>query len=272
MIETTTSENKSPNPVVENDLPISSKETSVSASHGAFADKIAILPADIQQKLNAQLDLMPEDAVYEIVETHGGVTVLYKSFDQAKEASVRRDSIVDAQGARIFTPAKAKLGDTYYTGKDEETATFTLGKLVEFQITGLLVVMIVIISLCALSYLMTAVLRAIGVVKPDTPTPPVPSPSPVPQALKDPNAKSEHPGFTNAQLQAFLTTAAVAAIKEFEVKHHPVLSNEQLAIIFAIAAAEVLGSPCNVIKFRPMNAMDWTWAVQGHNELHSNRL
>ncbi len=53
---------------------------------------------------------------------------------------------------------------------------------------------------------------------------------------------------------------------------HPGLSNEQLAVILAVAAAEALGPNVNVVKFRPMNAADWTWAAQGRNELHSNRL
>ena len=53
---------------------------------------------------------------------------------------------------------------------------------------------------------------------------------------------------------------------------HPGLTNEQLAVILAVAAAEALGPNVNVVKVRPMNAADWTWAAQGRNELHSNRL
>ena len=66
--------------------------------------------------------------------------------------------------------------------------------------------------------------------------------------------------------------APVAVAPAASQNIHPGLSNEQLAVILAVAAAEALGPNVNVVKFRPMNASDWTWAAQGRNELHSNRL
>ena len=53
---------------------------------------------------------------------------------------------------------------------------------------------------------------------------------------------------------------------------HPGMSNEKLAAILGVAAAETLGPNTQVVKFRPMNQSDWTWAVQGRSHLHSNRL
>ncbi len=230
----------------------------------------------MNEQHEAQLKLMHESSIYKIVESHDGeAMILYNTYEQAKEAGNRRDSIENAAGAKTVVAAKARMGDTYYTGKDSsETATLTFGKLVEFQATGLIVVMFVIVGLCALTYLMTAVLKALGVVKPEeskgSPAVAAPQTNAAPGAVSDPNAPSAHPGFTNAQLQAFLTTAAIAALKEDEERHHPTLSNEQLAVIFAIAAAEVLGAACNVIKFRPVTAMDMAWTTQGLTELHSN--
>jgi hypothetical protein len=91
--------------------------------------------------------------------------------------------------------------------------------------------------------------------KPSTPASPVSKP--VVQSSLDPNAPSPHPGFTNAQLQAFLSMAAVAALDI-----HPGISNEQLAVIFAVAAAEILGEPCTVVRFKQSNSTGWTSVVQ----------
>ncbi|MDR1759842.1 MAG: hypothetical protein LBR60_04875 [Fibrobacter sp.] len=230
----------------------------------------------MNEQHEAQLKLMHESSIYKVVESHDGeAMILYKTYEQAREAGDRRDSIENAAGAKTVAAAKARLGDTYYTGKDSsETTTLTLGNLIGFQATGLIVVMLVIIGLCALCYLMTAVLKAFGFVKSEEPKNPPAVTQPIaaaaaPGAAGAPNAPSAHAGFTNAQLQAFLTTAAIAALKE-EERHHPTLSNEQLAVIFALAAAEVLGAACNVIKFRPVSAMDMAWTMQGLTELHSN--
>lgn len=245
------------------------------APAGRFDEQLSLLPDSIEASLREQLEFLPESTVFKIVETHGGgAAILYKEYSQAKEANDIRKAKEDATGKKAVPIAKAKLGDTYYTGHGTETATFNIGKLVEFQATGLIVVMIVIVGLCVMCYGLSFVMQKLGLVKvskpqatPQAPTAPqVPTIAPAKCTL-DPEAPSVHPGFTNKQLQAFLSMAAVAAMDV-----HPGLTNDQLAIIFAIAAAEVLGEPCQVVQFRPQNATQWAWVAQGRAELHSNGL
>ena len=165
--------------------------------------------------------------------------------------------------------AKAKLGSEYCHGKMEggkcngEVQKFTLGKLVEFQATGLIVVMSVIIGLLVLCTLMSFVMKKLGLDKIKAPAPAkkaapaAAAPAPAVRAPAhcdwDPNAKSIHPGFTNKQLQAFLGIAAVAALEE-----HPGLTNEQFLVIATAAATQALGQPCRVTAYRNINSPAWT--------------
>jgi len=208
---------------------------------GRFDEQIALLPDSIRQPIQKQLELMPQDAIFEIVENHGGsVSILYKTYDQAKEANLRKDSLATLEGPKVVPHAKAKLGSTYYTGKGNETATFGIGSLVEFQISGLLVVMLAITGLCILCYGMSALFKILGLGKMES---------------KKPVAAA---------------TPVAATMPATEI--HPGLSNEKLAVIFAVSAAEILGRPCTVVRFRPQNTNDWVWAIQGRTELHSNGL
>lgn len=252
-----------------------SENTMVGAplTEGRFDKQLSLLPDSISAPIKEQLSWMPDSTVFQIVETHGGgAAILYKTYAQAKEASDIRVERENATGQKAVPIAKAKMGSEYYTGQGDETATFTVGKLVEYQATGLIVVMSVIVGLCILCYAMSFLLEKLGLVKPAKASAiskpaPVSSPSAPPSNSLDPSAPSVHPGFTNRQLQAFLSMAAVAALDI-----HPGLSNEQLAVIFAIAAAEVLGEPCQVVQFKPQNADNWAWVAQGRNEIHSNGL
>lgn len=234
-----------------------------------FTEQLANLPDSISAPIKKQLQLMPDSTVLEIRESGHKVTVLYKTNAQSREANARQDSLANIGGSRALPIAKAKLGNEYVT--EQGTAQkFTLGKLVEFQATGLIIVMIVIIALWFLTVLMHAALnKIVGSKTPEAPKPaaPVQTATAPAKSTLDPNAPSAHPGFTNGQLQAFLSVAAVSALDI-----HPGLTNEQLAVIFAVAAAEVLGGPCRVIKFKPQNAPEWAWTVQGRAELNSNGL
>lgn len=233
-----------------------------------FTEQLANLPDSISAPIKKQLQLMPDSTVLEIRESGHKVTVLYKTNAQSREANARQDSLANIGGSRALPIAKARVGNEYVT--EQGTAQkFTLGKLVEFQATGLIIVMCVIIALWFLTVLMHVLLsKFIGSkASPEAPKPALaPAPAPAKSTL-DPNAPSAHPGFTNGQLQAFLSVAAVSALDV-----HPGLTNEQLAVIFAVAAAEVLGGPCRVIKFKPQNAPEWAWTVQGRAELNSNGL
>ena len=200
---------------------------------GKFDEQLGLmLPSDAAQ-VQAQLSMpgMSDDMVYKIVETHGGNhAVLYKTYDQAVLARDVRDSIENAAGHKVLPIAKAKLGSTYCKGEYSteqgckgESDTFGIGSLVEFQATGLIVVMVVIIGLTVLCYLMNFIMAKLGLNKIKAPAPAVkaaPAAAAAPKTIApahcdwDPNAKSVHPGFTNKQLQAFLGIAAVAALEE----------------------------------------------------------
>lgn len=227
---------------------------------GRFDEQIALLPDSMGAPVLKQLELMDLSTVHSIVENHdGSVSILYKTYADAKEANVRQDSIANATGSQVVSKAKAKLGSEYYTGTGTETETFSIGKLVEFQATGLIIVMIVIVGLCVLTYLMAFIMKKLGLSE-DVPKK-VAAAAPLAQTSAtpnlDPSAPSAHPGFTNAQLQAFLSMAAVAALDI-----HPGLTNEELAVIFAISAAEILGEPCAVVRFKSSNSSAWTSVVQ----------
>ena len=164
--------------------------------------------------------------------------------------------------------AKAKLGTTYCKGEYSteqgckgESDTFGIGSLVEFQATGLIVVMCVIVGLTVLCYLMNFIMAKLGLNKIKAPAPAVKA-APAAAAPKtiapahcdwDPNAKSVHPGFTNKQLQAFLGIAAVAALEE-----RPGMSNDTFLALVTAAATQAIGQPCRVTAYRNINSPAWT--------------
>ena len=239
-----------------------------------FKEQLAIMPDSISAPIKEQLTLMPDSTVLEIYEGGHKTSVLYKTNAQSREANARQDSIRTENGSGNVLPiAKAKLGSQYMT-EQGEVQTFSFGKLVEFQATGLIIVMIVIISIMLLTYLMGYVVNKFVVpittkksAAPTAPAAPAQASVAPAQCSLDPHAPSVHPGFTNKQLQAFLSIAAISALDI-----HPGLTNEQLAMIFAVAAAEVLGSPVNVVKFKPQNSTEWAWTAQGRAELQTNGL
>ena len=244
---------------------------SQAAKVGRFDEQIALMPDSIAAPIKEQLKWMDESTVFQIVETHGGgFSILYKTYEQSVRARDIRDSIENAGGHAIVPIAKAKLGSEYCHGKMEggkckgEASKFTLGKLVEFQATGLIVVMSVIVGLLILCSLMSFVMKKLGfdkipapAAKKAAPAPAAAAPAPAVRAPAhcdwDPNAKSVHPGFTNKQLQAFLSIAAVAALEE-----HPGLTNEQFLVIATAAASQALGQPCRVTAYRNINSPAWT--------------
>ena len=238
---------------------------------GKFDEQIALMQASDAAQVQAQLAMphMDDSMVYKIVETHAGNhAVLYKTYEQAVLARDVRDSMENAAGHKVLPIAKAKLGSTYCKGEYSteqgckgEADTFGIGSLVEFQATGLIVVMCVIVGLTVLCYLMNFIMAKLGLNKAKAPAPAVKA-APAAAAPKtigpahcdwDPNAKSVHPGFTNKQLQAFLGIAAVAALEE-----HPGMSNDQFLALVTAAATQAIGQPCRVTAYRNINSPAWT--------------
>ena len=241
---------------------------------GKFDEQLALMQASDAAQVQAQLSMphMDDSMVYKIVETHAGNhAVLYKTYEQAVLARDVRDSIENAAGHKVLPIAKAKLGSTYCKGEYSteqgckgESDTFGIGSLVEFQATGLIVVMCVIIGLTVLCYAMNFIMAKLGLNKTKAPAPavkaaPASAAAAAPAAIGpahcdwDPNAKSVHPGFTNKQLQAFLGIAAVAALEE-----HPGMTNDQFLALVTAAATQAIGQPCRVTAYRNINSPAWT--------------
>ena len=108
---------------------------------------------------------------------------------------------------------------------------------------------------------MNFVMAKLGLNKVKAPAPKAAAPAPAPAAPAalepahcdwDPNAKSVHPGFTNKQLQAFLSIAAVAALEE-----HPGLTNDELLVVLTAAATQAIGQPCRVTAYKNVNSPAW---------------
>ena len=169
---------------------------------------------------------------------------------------------------KIASRAKALLATLAMTGTSAVIAAegagkggfsekASLGELVEFQFTGLLVVFVVLGSLTVLSYLIGWLLKRIA---PDqyhgkakashTSAPVAKAPAPAPVQAPKPAPAATPP-------------AAPATI-------HPGLTDEQLMAILAVAATEALGQAVAVVSFRPLGSMDWTWSIQGRVQLHTS--
>lgn len=146
-------------------------------------------------------------------------------------------------------------------GKGGFGETATPGQLVEFQLTGLLVVFIVLGALTFLCYLIGWILKMVA---PDQyHGKPKPSHAPVPAAKAPAPVPAPRPADAAPAVVAPATTVAPATI-------HPGLSDEQLMAILAVAATETLGQAVAVVSFRPLGSMDWTWSIQGRVQHHSS--
>ena len=126
-------------------------------------------------------------------------------------------------------------------GKGGFTAEATLGQMLEFQLTGLLVVFTVLGGLTLLCIAMAWLIKTLApdqyYCRPKTAVLPPADPAPE------------------------LATANI----------HPGLADEELVAILSAAAIETLGHSAAIVKFRSMESMDWTWSVQGRVILHSHK-
>ena len=139
-------------------------------------------------------------------------------------------------------------------GKGGFSANETFGQIIEFQLTGLLVVFTVLGGLTIMLYLLAWILRTVA---PD-------------QYYCRPKAAAATK--TAPALSAVVATQPVAsAIQPATSSIHPGLSDDELVAILAVAASEGFGQPVSIVRFRPMDSMDWTWSVQGRVNLHASR-
>ena len=139
---------------------------------------------------------------------------------------------------------------TDVAGKGGFTASATLGQLVEFQLTGLLVVFTVLGGLTLMCVLLAWIIKTVA---PDQ------------YHCK----KKAAPAAPPAKL-APVTAPAVTAHAAAPASVHPGLTDEELVAILAVAATEAVGHAVAVVKFRHMGSMDWTWSVQGRVGQHTS--
>lgn len=162
--------------------------------------------------------------------------------------SITNSLVVAAQDTATVVAQNTVAAVTDVVGKGGFEAKATLGQLIEFQFTGLLVVFVVLGGLTIMCVLMAWILKAVAPdqyycrkqATPETPRAPVAAPAPV-------------------AVQA----AAPASI-------HPGLADEELIAILAVAATEAVGQAVSIVKFRHMGSMDWTWSVQGRVGQHTS--
>lgn len=174
-------------------------------------------------------------------------------------ATTVKDSVVTLADASTVQSAATAVSQTALGAAAEaaKAAGFsvqpTFGQVVEFQLTGLLVVFTVLGGLTLMCYMLGWILKAVA---PDQyygksrPSAPAAAPAAVKPAAPAPAVASVAP-------------AVASSI-------HPGLSDDELIAILAVAASEGMGRPVSIVKFRSQDSMDWTWSVQGRVGLHSS--
>lgn len=139
----------------------------------------------------------------------------------------------------------------------------TFGEVIEFQLTGLLVVFTVLGGLTLMCYLLAWLLKTVA---PD-------QYHCKPKRLAAPPVKAAPPNAVAAVAAAATVPAAAAtapAAALATASLHPGLADEAFLAILAVAATEALGQAVAIVRFRPMDSMDWTWSVQGRVGLHTS--
>lgn len=163
-------------------------------------------------------------------------TVLYKTWQDAKTA--RQQQSMNQSKTKVKQLSQVKSGEQYLT-KDGTVVPYTLGSLVEFQFTGLIVVIVVLAGL-------SLVCAAIG------------------RLIK----KLEGDGAAASASAAVLSSVPVVSVPGI----HPGLTDQQLVVLLTAAASELLDGPVRVDKFRPLTSKDLNWSAQGRSGLQSHRL
>ena len=181
-----------------------------------------------------QIPPAADPAIFKILEDG---TVLYKTYQQA--ANAKQVKTARQGGDTTKKLSQVKYGETYLT-KDGQVEPYTLGRLVEFQFTGLIVVLVVLVGL---SLICSLIGRLIIKLEKRAPALPATAPAIVPPP----------------------SPAAASGI-------HPGLTDQQLVVLLTAAATEAIGSPVRIGSFRAVNNRGDNWAAQGRSELHTHRL
>jgi Na+-transporting methylmalonyl-CoA/oxaloacetate decarboxylase gamma subunit len=174
-------------------------------------------------------------AVAKIVKDHeGNEQILYKTY---AESAIAKKVAEEAAGTAEVKEnlATVRIGETYKT-HDGTVSNYEVKDLLTFQGFGFVLVLCVLAGLWGMISLVSYIVKILGFAE----QPKLTQPKPVAAS-----AKTIHPG----------------------------MSDEQFVAIVSAAAAHALGGkPVSVVKFRPLNTMDWTWAIQGRVSLHTHKV
>ncbi|MDD2851008.1 MAG: hypothetical protein PHY09_03800 [Desulfuromonadaceae bacterium] len=176
-----------------------------------------------------------DPSIYKILDDG---TILYKTYRQAAEAKQLKNSAQSGDSAKKLS--QVKLGGKYLT-KDGREMPYTLARLAEFQFTGLIVVLLVLVGLSLLCSLIGRLIKALD--RNVTVLPAVAA-DPVPIVPVAPPPYSIHPGLTDQQLLVLLTAAA----------------------------HEAIGGQIRIGSLRMVNSKGGNWTAQGRSELQTHRL
>jgi len=180
--------------------------------------------------------------VVKVVKNHdGSEQVLYKTYTESAIAKkVMEESAGEVEVKEKL--ATVKLGETY-KAHDGTVSNYGVGDLLNFQLTGFVLVLCVLAGLWGLISLVSYIIKVLGFAEQSKP----------------------------AQPKA--AAAAVSAPATGAQTIHPGMSDEQfIAIISAAAAYACGGAQVSVVKFKPLHTMDWTWAIQGRVSLHTHKV
>ncbi|MDR3000384.1 MAG: hypothetical protein LBU89_03880 [Fibromonadaceae bacterium] len=191
--------------------------------------------------------------VVKVVKDHeGNPQVLYKTYAESAKA---KQAFEEASGTVEVKEklATVKLGEQY-KAKDGTVSTYGIGNLLEFQGFGFVLVLFVLVTMWFLLVVVSKALNAMGLTKE------------APKSGASQQPATIHPGMKDETFAALV--GAVAA----KTTIHPGMSDEQFLAIITAVAAQFLGKNVSVVKFKPLNTMDWTWAIQGRVALHTNKV
>jgi hypothetical protein len=176
--------------------------------------------------------------VVSVVKTHDGTEqVLYKTYS---ESAIAKKVMEEAAGTVEIKEnlATVKLGETY-KAHNGVVSNYGVGNLLNFQLMGFVLVLCVLAGLWGLVSLVSYIVKVLGFAEQSK------TAQPKPAAVSASGAKTIHPG----------------------------MSDEQFVAIMSAAAAHALGgAQVSLVKFKPLNTMDWTWAIQGRVSLHSHKV
>jgi len=182
----------------------------------------------------------------------GKESTMSKNDSVAVSATASKDNVLTIKAPGVLQLAQADTQKTVATVVDvQDNGGFskkaTLGELIEFQFTGLLVVFTVLGGLTLLCVLIAKILKVLA---PD-------------QYYGKSGSAPETPAKPVAAAVQPLAAVAAKTI-------HPGLSDEKFISILSVAAQEAVGQAVSVVKFRHMGSMDWTWSVQGRVGIHNS--